>query len=467
MEFAGKMKQVHMHYCSLYPKFVSTIDKHKELVTDLLKNKTIIPNCPDPVVAQLNRSLSDIFRRLDKYPALLQELQRFTSESDPDRGDTQRAGFLFRELVSCCLDVRRRKDMELEVMSDGGIKNLPDNFPPIESFGDIIRMGPVVVTQTPEEVNVFLKDRYLILFPSDLLILSISRDMTSFTFDARLALTDVTLPRVSPAAGDADKRDIDLLLAGGKKYTLRCPSPEDFLSWMSLMLEAKRSCDSIYVRYSVSAAQSSLNPFISPTTKNNESSVSRQSSSISSGSSHRPIRASTSPRPSPQVTSRRRTSGYWADKSLLPHGVTTYIDILSANIITNKKSAATNKRQVREKRATSPADDFAMFQTIESYCTNTAMTGTAPRTPRKVNTLHPEKPNNERSIPSPSPSTHHNRSREDDSTSPQTIKFLMDEIQTLRKEMFNMRKDMESLSDSLRKETEARMKLERNLASFT
>ena len=47
----------------------------------------------------ITSSLSVSFRRLDKYPALLQELQRYTEECHPDRGDTQRAGYVYREIA--------------------------------------------------------------------------------------------------------------------------------------------------------------------------------------------------------------------------------------------------------------------------------------------------------------------------------------------------------------------------------
>lgn len=50
---------------------------------------------------QITSLLSISFRRLDKYPALLQELQRYTEENHSDRGDIQRAGFVYREISVC------------------------------------------------------------------------------------------------------------------------------------------------------------------------------------------------------------------------------------------------------------------------------------------------------------------------------------------------------------------------------
>lgn len=118
MQFAPDFKRVHTDYCSIHPQFVSLIGEHKDAISQLLTSA----NSQISATFSLSNSLSFAFRRLDKYPALLQELQRYTDESDADRGDTQRAGHFYRELVSHCLEVRRKKEMELEVML-GNIKD--------------------------------------------------------------------------------------------------------------------------------------------------------------------------------------------------------------------------------------------------------------------------------------------------------------------------------------------------------
>lgn len=52
-----------------------------------------------PGTLVLTTALSQPFRRLDKYPGVLQEFQRHIEESHPDRGDTQRSVHVFRELT--------------------------------------------------------------------------------------------------------------------------------------------------------------------------------------------------------------------------------------------------------------------------------------------------------------------------------------------------------------------------------
>ncbi|CAG2119253.1 unnamed protein product, partial [Medioppia subpectinata] len=96
LEFAPHIKAVHLDYCSNHAKFVHSIEKYKKDICALFSS--LNPTDGNAGNVQLTSCLSASFRRIDKYPALLQELQRYTDESHIDRGDTQRAGFVFRDL---------------------------------------------------------------------------------------------------------------------------------------------------------------------------------------------------------------------------------------------------------------------------------------------------------------------------------------------------------------------------------
>lgn len=52
-----------------------------------------------PGILVLTTGLSKPFRRLDKYSAMLQELERYTEKNHPDRGDTQRSIVVYREIA--------------------------------------------------------------------------------------------------------------------------------------------------------------------------------------------------------------------------------------------------------------------------------------------------------------------------------------------------------------------------------
>lgn len=52
-----------------------------------------------PGVLVLTAGLSKPFRRLGKYPAMLQELARHVHEAHPDRGDTHRASVVYKDIA--------------------------------------------------------------------------------------------------------------------------------------------------------------------------------------------------------------------------------------------------------------------------------------------------------------------------------------------------------------------------------
>ena len=52
-----------------------------------------------PGLLVLTTGLSKPFRRLDKYSAMLQELERHMESSHPDRGDTQRSIAVYKEIA--------------------------------------------------------------------------------------------------------------------------------------------------------------------------------------------------------------------------------------------------------------------------------------------------------------------------------------------------------------------------------
>jgi len=51
-----------------------------------------------PGLLVLTTGLSKPFRRLEKYPGMLQELERHLDEGHPDRGDTQRSIPVYKDI---------------------------------------------------------------------------------------------------------------------------------------------------------------------------------------------------------------------------------------------------------------------------------------------------------------------------------------------------------------------------------
>ena len=90
-----------------------------------------------------------------------------------DRGDCQRSIGYYKNVAGECAKARRQKELELEIMT-GTIQNWEGEE--LATLGEILHMGSVSVGSDR-------KDRHFILFPSTLLILSVSARMSGFIYE--------------------------------------------------------------------------------------------------------------------------------------------------------------------------------------------------------------------------------------------------------------------------------------------
>lgn len=95
-----------------------------------------------PGILVLTTGLSKCFRRLDKYSAILQELERHMESGHADRGDTQRSIAVFKDIASSSSAIRRQKELELQILT-GPIRGWEGED--LSTMGEILHMGSVAV----------------------------------------------------------------------------------------------------------------------------------------------------------------------------------------------------------------------------------------------------------------------------------------------------------------------------------
>ena len=98
-----------------------------------------------------------------------------------DRGDTQRSIGFYKESASEAARARRQRELELEVLT-GTIRGWEGEG--MEHLGDIVKMGAVVMGHGLNK-----KDKYLVLFPSTLLMLSVSNRLSAFIYEVKTLLS--------------------------------------------------------------------------------------------------------------------------------------------------------------------------------------------------------------------------------------------------------------------------------------
>lgn len=223
LQAAAQIKAVHQEYCANHPKAVKVLDKHSDQLSQFLEKCGANP----PGFLTLTTGLSCPFRRLEKYPALLTELQRHTEESHVDRGDTQRSVFVYKDIASTCSSLRRRKEVELEVMT-GTIDSWEGEE--IQALGEVVHLGPVVLVTGDER-----RDRYLVLFPSSLVILSLASSASNFAYEGKFPTNGLVFT-VLPEGGDAGQCTFELQGPNmPQRLKVVCHSPEELDQWKSFL----------------------------------------------------------------------------------------------------------------------------------------------------------------------------------------------------------------------------------------
>lgn len=222
---APHIKQVHQVYCSSHPKAVCILDKYKTELNEFMESQ----GAASPGLLVLTTGLSKPFRRLEKYAGMLQELERHVEENHPDRGDTQRSVSVYKDIASSCSATRRQKELELEVLT-GGVRGWEGED--LSCLGEILHMGSVAVC--PDH-----RDRYLVLFPSTLLILSVSQRMSAFIYEGKLPLTGIHVTKLEDTESYKNAFDItgpmiDPILAV-------CQTKDDQHTWVELLKQQIRT----------------------------------------------------------------------------------------------------------------------------------------------------------------------------------------------------------------------------------
>lgn len=223
---APTMKKVHQCYCAAHPRAVVIVDKYRDELNAFMEKQ----GAAKPGLLVLTTGLSKPFRRLDKYSAILQELERHMESCHADRGDTQRSIAVYKDIASSCSATRRQKELELQILT-GPIRGWQGQE--LTSLGEIIHMGSVAVG--PEH-----KDRYFVLFPQTLLILSVSQRMSAFKYEGKLPLTGICVNRLEDT--EQIKNAFEVTGSLIDRIVAVCQGPSEANKWVDL-LSAKLNQD--------------------------------------------------------------------------------------------------------------------------------------------------------------------------------------------------------------------------------
>uniref|UniRef100_A0A914ZBL5 Rho guanine nucleotide exchange factor 7 n=1 Tax=Parascaris univalens TaxID=6257 RepID=A0A914ZBL5_PARUN len=240
---APLLRQLLRFYCENHPKAVDLI----------LQNR----NEYERIASELGWSIKDFisslsrpFRHLDTYASTLNELERSMNEAHPDRGDTQRAASVFRDISNYCATLRKQKEMQLELKSSGLVEGL--SSAEMNQLGEIIYMGTVSVGDEDELNDEQLpNDRCIVLFVSTVVVLEITPNMNSYVLKQTIPTEGII---VQKAEG---KATLYLCSVNGTKHlSMNISSNDELQRW----LESFAMCPKLVIDDSCCSSISPVQP---------------------------------------------------------------------------------------------------------------------------------------------------------------------------------------------------------------
>ncbi|KAL2770484.1 rho guanine nucleotide exchange factor 7 isoform l [Daubentonia madagascariensis] len=215
-----QMKTLYLSYCANHPSAVNVLTEHSEELGEFMEAR----GASSPGILVLTTGLSKPFMRLDKYPTLLKELERHMEDYHTDRQDIQKSMTAFKNLSAQCQEVRKRKELELQILTEA-IRSWEGDD--IKTLGNVIYMSQVLIQCAGSEEK---NERYLLLFPNILLMLSASPRMSGFIYQGKLPTTGMTITKLEDSENHRNAFEISGSMI--ERILVSCSNQQDLHEWV-------------------------------------------------------------------------------------------------------------------------------------------------------------------------------------------------------------------------------------------
>ncbi|XP_024204118.1 rho guanine nucleotide exchange factor 7 isoform X21 [Pan troglodytes] len=450
-----QMKTLYLTYCANHPSAVNVLTEHSEELGEFMETK----GASSPGILVLTTGLSKPFMRLDKYPTLLKELERHMEDYHTDRQDIQKSMAAFKNLSAQCQEVRKRKELELQILTEA-IRNWEGDD--IKTLGNVTYMSQVLIQCAGSEEK---NERYLLLFPNVLLMLSASPRMSGFIYQGKLPTTGMTITKLEDSENHRNAFEISGSMI--ERILVSCNNQQDLQEWVEHLQKQTK-------------VTSVGNPTIKPHSVPSHTLPSHAVTPSSKHADSKPAPLTpayhTLPHPSHHGTPHTtinwgpleppKTPKPWSlsclrpAPPLRPSAALCYKEDLSKSPKTMKKLLPKRKPERKpsdeefasRKSTAALEEDAQILKVIEAYCTSAKTRQTLNSSSRKESAPQVLLPEEEKIIV------------EETKSNGQTVieeKSLVDTVYALKDEVQELRQDNKKMKKSLEEEQRARKDLEK------
>ncbi|XP_030057395.1 rho guanine nucleotide exchange factor 7 isoform X1 [Microcaecilia unicolor] len=457
-----QMRSLYLAYCANHPSAVNVLTQHGDELGEFMEMK----GANSPGIFVLTTGLSKPFMRLDKYPTLLKELERHMEDYHPDRSDIQKSMTAFKNLSAQCQEVRKRKELELQILNEA-IRCWEGED--IKTLGNVIYMSQVMIQCAGNEEK---NERYLLLFPNILLMLSASPRMSGFIYQGKLPLTGTTIRKLE----DTENQKNAFEIAGNmiERILVSCNNQQDLHEWVDhLQKQTKVTTvgNPAIKPHSVPCHTLPSHP-VTPSSKHSDCKPMPLTPAYHTlphlshhGTPHSTI--NWAPLEPPKVSKPWSLSCLRPAPPLRPSAALCYKERMSCILKDLSKSPKTMKKLLPKRRPErKPSDeefalrkstaaleeDAQILKVIEAYCTSAKTRQTLNSSSRKESAPQVLLPEEEKIIV------------EETKSNGQTVieeRSLVDTVYALKDEVQELKQDNKKMKKSLEEEQRARKELEK------
>ncbi|KAE9553313.1 hypothetical protein FO519_003479 [Halicephalobus sp. NKZ332] len=231
LDAAPRLKELLTEYCLNHPSAVSLMNDNRNLLEDFLSKRSKPLELKDLIFG-----LSLVFRHIEKYAVVLQEIERNYPDAHADRGNLQRAGSVFRSIWQNCAYLRKQKEIQLEFQATDYLEKWfgKDNK---TILGDMIHIGGVTVGNTRDSIAGDLADRKIILFSKMVLFLesSSTENGVEYKLGEKFSTNDIVVSKKESSMSLEFKKNQNVLM------NVNSLTNEDFHQ----LIDALTSCGNI------------------------------------------------------------------------------------------------------------------------------------------------------------------------------------------------------------------------------
>uniref|UniRef100_A0A914GUB7 Rho guanine nucleotide exchange factor 6/7 coiled-coil domain-containing protein n=1 Tax=Globodera rostochiensis TaxID=31243 RepID=A0A914GUB7_GLORO len=234
-QFLGKifldveLRTILFTYCKRHCDLMDFLNRNNEAVQKMISLRNI--DLKEMVVG-----LSLVFRHVDKYANILQEIERNTPDGHPDKGNLYRASLVYADFYAECELIRKQREAQIYFMHSEILEeNFGKDFEHL--LGPIFYIGKVTVTESDQMEEGTEEDRCVAIFGRALLLVKHCSSTGKIVLTNRFTSENMSIQR------ENSSNSIHINMSSEKevKFTLRTIGRDEYKQ----LLNALKNCEGI------------------------------------------------------------------------------------------------------------------------------------------------------------------------------------------------------------------------------